>query len=111
MNDADVDVGIVGENDLAFELLMLLLLLADDENVVDAKGSEDGEPAVAANSHSHNHGQASSARSFILLIVSLAHRRWNSYGDVYVSSTKREFRFLGIPFSVCLIISFIFLGT
>lgn len=76
MNDADVDVGSVGENDLAFELLMLLLLLADDENVVDAKGSEDGEPAVAANSHSHNHGQASSARCFILLIVvSLAHRQ------------------------------------
>lgn len=76
MNDADVDVGSVGENDLAFELLMLLLLLADDENVVDAKGSEDGEPAVAANSHSHNHGQASSTRCFILLIVvSLAHRQ------------------------------------
>lgn len=74
MNDADVDAGSVKANDLVAELLTLLL--AEDENVVDANVSEDGDPAVAANSHSHNHGQASSTRCFILLIVvSLAHRQ------------------------------------
>jgi len=53
----------------------------DSKEVVDAKVSEDGEPTVAANSHSHNHGQACSTRCFILRMVvssSLAHRRCSS---------------------------------
>lgn len=59
------------------------------KSVLWMEASEDGVPGVAANNHSHNHGQASSARSFILLIVSLAHRRWNSYNDVYVVLPRR----------------------
>lgn len=60
-------------------------LIAAGKSVLWMEASEDGEPGVAANSHSHNHGHASSARCFILLIVSLAHRRCNSYGNVLFS--------------------------